>query len=133
MGWTFQLHGRETSNRQAWENEFKNPINNGPKLELIDYAFRAFDSRCWAVWKVKETGLTFITVTLIDRKMEDGCPNIGFKDIDVAAGPYYYDCPAKFIKMLGNDDLGLTYIGWLEKWINAKERKAAKKKLLAVA
>jgi hypothetical protein len=129
MGWLFQSHSSGTTNRQAWENDYK----SCEKVELVAHAFRAFNSRCWSVWKVKETGHHFIMVTLIERKMEQGYPNIGFKDIETSCGPYYYDCPAKFVKMLGNEDQGAYHKSWLEGWHAVKERAKAKKKTLAIA
>lgn len=124
MGWSGMTHDIHTTNKQAWMNDYLNKANSGDNTCLA-YAFRAFNSRCWSVWKHKSGGM-YLMVTLIDRRQKNGMADIMFKDVTTDCGPYYYDCPAKFVKMVAQDaeysNAGY-HKNWLERWNQAKNRK----------
>jgi hypothetical protein len=115
MGWLF-------SNRWATKNDLvdylKSPARNGENLELLASTVRG--NRHWYVarYRKEEKDITFIGLDLMQSGKEDGW---GYKDMDESVGPYYYDCPLKYLDMVGEP------VGNAAEW-RAKVRERHQKK-----
>lgn len=91
MGWTWGWQSRK-----AMIAEFKR--ENECSRELAGcYKGAPWKGKYWQVLEAKKTGERFIVLYLCeyDRHSQDW----GYKDICESMGPYYYDCPIKYLDM----------------------------------
>jgi len=117
MGWLF-------SNRWGSKDELvrflRSPERNGPHYEVLASTVRG--SRHWYVARYTKDDkvVTFIGLDLMESGGNEGW---GYKDMDESVGPYYYDCPLRFLDMVA----GSEPVGYAEKWRESVREWHAKK------
>jgi hypothetical protein len=88
MGWTFETL---SSTKKDYINRILQESFSPPNpCTLLDHAIRG--NRLWVLAKPKDQP-PFIILFLLEKC--NGC--WGYKDMDETTGPFYYDCPLRFL------------------------------------
>lgn len=74
--------------------------------------FKSTKSGLWIVVGNIETGKTSIVFDLIEKQYG----SYSVKGVDESMGPYYYDCPAKFLDMVSPDIAYGFNTQWRSRW-----------------
>lgn len=129
MGWLFT---KDATKQEIIHDQTKGWETPDRIVKCIDYSLRGntlwiiFEALFKADFKIER----FIVCDLL--KYEKGY-GWGYKDMDESCGPYYYDCPLKFLKMV--PDNGINHINheWRQKvYAFHEEKKGKKDNLLAL-
>lgn len=130
MGWSFCF--AHTEKRHIIEDRIKGFTGEKYKVEFLDHS--VVGNHLWKVGKSTnlETGFSdlWIGLDLLSKSKYDRC--WGYKDMEESMGPYFYDCPLKFLKMVPPPD-SKSADGWREKVIafHAKKKADAARKIEA--
>jgi hypothetical protein len=98
MGWLFETHPSSKSDYvdRVLKRNFA-PANPDSTCTLLDHSLRG--NHLWLLVKAGDQG-PFIGLFLLE--CHDGC--WGYKDMDESMGPYYYDCPLRFLRQAPEPD-----------------------------
>lgn len=121
MGWTSTYVGINRNRKELLENEIY-----GKYKDCIDYA-EIKGSNIWVVAH-NENGLKYAELYLTSYK--DG--EFAWKDIDISACPYYFNCSKKFYEMtkeIYSKDNKYA-MEWLENWEKVNIKEKARKELI---
>jgi hypothetical protein len=123
MGWTYSQSWRS---KEELVRYLKSPDRNGEHYQMIASTVRG--NHHWYVARYQKDGqdITFIGLDLMQSGREDGW---GYKPMDESVGPYYYDCPLKFLDMV-SEPVG-NAAEWRAKVREQHRKKAEKPKLIA--
>lgn len=84
-------------------------------------AHKSTTNGLWLVMQNKENGKKLIAFDLIKKFGK----NLAVKSMDESMGPYYYDCPAKFLDMVPESEALGFNADWRNRWAaNKAYRKA---------
>lgn len=101
MGWTYPY---ETTTRESLVSYLRRPQRFGDKLELVQACTKG--NRHWYLVRVKETGLHFIGLDLMQGTR--GESSWGYKDMDESVAPFYYDVPITYLDAPTDESVGHT-------------------------
>lgn len=103
MGWTFVHKGRGGKIKEFLSTEM-NWESGGTKVTVLDCAVVAMRTAYLAVETIREDVRKVVgVVVLLDYRPQDYY-NFGYKVMDEASHPYYYDCPARILDLLTDTD-----------------------------
>jgi hypothetical protein len=96
MGWLYFAKTKE----QLIDELTSSEENSERRLDVLEYELNGDGDTLWTVTKLTckgsaEEPKTFITCFLLDASQGKW----GYKDMDEGCGPYYYDCPLRFLDM----------------------------------
>lgn len=91
MGWMLSY---SWPNKKVLVNYLTSPRRLGDNNKLLASSVRG--NHHWYVVERADSGERFIGLDLMSFKKGEG----GYKDMCESMGPYYYDCPLKFLKMV---------------------------------
>lgn len=123
MGWTIGWRSKQ----EVIEHVLK---GHGEHLEVVDKSLAG--NQLYVLYRNTTTGKRFIALYLLKGERVnrfDRMPNWGYKDMDEAMGPCYYDCPER---LLAQSDCDSPYaIGWREACRQVRKNRAVNKAFLA--
>lgn len=113
MGWTFTPRYtkadlvRERTDRTV--KRFTSTDGAAMEWEVLDHSLRG--NHLWKVVRYKKNDKEelFIALDLLAYRKGDGA---GYKDMGESSGPYYYDCPLKFLEMVPETPRSEQQIEW---------------------
>ena len=91
MGWDIADHWTKKADVVAEQLAM---YNRSETFEVV--AHKSTTKGLWVVVRNRNTGLKGIFFDLIERRGK----KFALKSMDESMGPYYYDCPAKFLDMV---------------------------------
>lgn len=102
MGWDF-THG---ASRQDIVNQILGMYRPEYGCVILDHACTAYGKRLWLCVKSDKLDQPLVVLYLLDKSKGYGW---GYKDMDETMGPYYYDCPLRFIKGVGHNQFSKNW------------------------
>ena len=113
MGWLF--HTTDYGKKAFIEERTGNSTHGDNKWECLAHSLKG--NHLWKVIRytnlAKNEVRTFVALDLIAKERNGGW---GYKDMDESAGPYYVDCPLKFLNMSDEPTAEYQYaVEWRKK------------------
>lgn len=110
MGWIFECSPRSKTN-------FIEDLTRETE-KAICLAKSTKGNHLWTVWEEKDNKNRHIVLFLLSSNKKCW----GYKDISESAGPCYYDCPKKFLKLVPIPDSPYAQ-EWRDKVLSTKSTK----------